>query len=90
MGIARKWDVVGPICETGDFIGKDRTLTIAQGDLLCIKSAGAYGFSMSSNYNSRGKAAEIMVDGDNIHEIRQRENFKDLMRGESLISDHKE
>ena len=90
MGIARKWDVVGPICETGDFIGKDRILIIAQGDLLCIRSAGAYGFSMSSNYNSRGKATEIMVDGDNIHEIRQREHFEDLIRGESLISDHKE
>ena len=90
VGIARKWDVVGPICETGDFIGKDRILIIAQGDLLCIRSAGAYGFSMSSNYNSRGKATEIMVDGDNIHEIRQREHFEDLIRGESLISDHKE
>jgi diaminopimelate decarboxylase len=85
VGNARKWDIVGPICETGDFIGKDRTLAIAQGDLLCIKSAGAYGFSMSSNYNSRGRAAEIMVDGANMHEIRQRESFEDLVRGESLL-----
>ena len=86
-GVISTWDIVGPVCETGDFLGKDRELVIAQGDLLCIGSSGAYGFTMSSNYNSRGRAAEIMVDGFNIHEIRQRETFEDLIRGESLLPD---
>jgi diaminopimelate decarboxylase len=86
-GVALTWDIVGPVCETGDFLGKDRTLVIAQGDLLCIGSSGAYGFTMSSNYNSRGRAAEIMVDGSDIHEVRRRETFEDLIRGESLLSD---
>jgi len=81
----KKWDIVGPICETGDFIAKDRSLAIRQGDLLCVRSAGAYGFSMSSNYNSRGKAAEIMVDGNIMYEIRKRETIQDLVRGESLL-----
>jgi diaminopimelate decarboxylase len=83
--IEHKWDIVGPICETGDFIAKDRLLCLDQGDLLCIGSAGAYGFSMSSNYNSRGKAAEIMVDGDNMYEIRKRESIQDLIRGECIL-----
>ena len=84
-GSTKKWDIVGPICETGDFIAKDRSLAIRQGDLLCVRSAGAYGFSMSSNYNSRGKAAEIMVDGNIMYEIRKRETTQDLVRGESLL-----
>ena len=84
-GSTKKWDIVGPICETGDFIAKDRSLAIRQGDLLCVRSAGAYGFSMSSNYNSRGKAAEIMVDGNIMYEIRKRETTQDLIRGESLL-----
>lgn len=79
------YDVVGPVCETGDFLGKERELAVAVGDLLCVHSAGAYGFVMSSNYNSRGRAAEIMVDGDQVHCIRQREQFADLIRGESLL-----
>jgi diaminopimelate decarboxylase len=83
--LPKKWDIVGPICETGDFIAKDRLLAIRQGDLLCVRSAGAYGFSMSSNYNSRCKAAEIMVDGNNMYEIRERETVQDLVRGESLL-----
>ena len=66
-GQVQQYDIVGPVCETGDFLGKDRALVIKQGDLLAIKSAGAYGFTMSSNYNSRPRSAEIMVDGDTIH-----------------------
>jgi len=79
------YDVVGPICETGDFLGKDRELSIESGDLLAIRSAGAYGFTMSSNYNSRPRAAEVMVDGDQYHVIRQRESFDDLVKGETLL-----
>lgn len=79
------YDVVGPVCETGDFLGKDRQLAISSGDLLCLYSAGAYGMSMSSNYNSRPRAAEVMVDGENAHLIRQRESIEDLMHGESLL-----
>lgn len=79
------YDVVGPICETGDFLGKDRELSLSPGDLLAIRSCGAYGFSMSSNYNSRGRAAEVMVDGDRHYLVRARETFADLIRGESLL-----
>lgn len=79
------YDVVGPICETGDFLGKDRELRLCAGDLLCIRSCGAYGFSMSSNYNSRGRAAEVVVDGKQHYEVRARESFDDLIRGESLL-----
>lgn len=79
------WDVVGPVCETGDFLGKDRELAIEPGDLLCVGSSGAYGFSMSSNYNSRGRAAEIMVDGEQMFEVRRRETFEDLIRGETVL-----
>ena len=78
------YDVVGPICETGDFIGKNRSLSLSEGDLLAIFSAGAYGFSMSSNYNSRPRAAEILVDGVKVHEIRRREKLEDLFGGELL------
>ncbi|WP_461519665.1 diaminopimelate decarboxylase [Porticoccus sp.] len=79
------WDIVGPVCETGDFLGKDRALAIESGDLLCVASSGAYGFSMSSNYNSRGRAAEIMVDGEQAFEVRQRETLEDLIRGETIL-----
>jgi len=82
---SKNYDVVGPICETGDFLGKDRTLAIAEGDYLSLASAGAYGFTMSSNYNSRPRAAEVMVDGQQLHLIRARETVADLVRGEQLI-----
>jgi diaminopimelate decarboxylase len=86
-GVTARWDVVGPVCETADFLGKDRELTLAQGDLLAVFGAGAYGFTMSSNYNSRGRAAEIMVDGDRVHLVRARETFADLIRGEGRLPD---
>jgi len=79
------YDVVGPVCETGDWLGKERVLAIREGDLLAVRTAGAYGFTMASNYNSRGRAAEVMVDGDTAHLIRARETFEDLVRGESLL-----
>ncbi|CAA9892606.1 Diaminopimelate decarboxylase [Candidatus Methylobacter favarea] len=79
------WDIVGPVCETGDFLGKDRALKISQGDLLAIRSSGAYGFSMSSNYNSRPRAAELLVDGSNLHLIREREAVAQLWAGEQLL-----
>jgi len=85
QGQTAQWDVVGPVCETGDFLGKGRTLTLAQGDLLAMFGAGAYGFTMSSNYNSRGRAAEIMVDGNNAYLVRQRETIADLLRGETCL-----
>ncbi|MEP6388647.1 MAG: diaminopimelate decarboxylase [Halioglobus sp.] len=84
-GTAATWDVVGPVCETADFLGKDRSLCLAEGDLLAIFGAGAYGFVMSSNYNSRGRAAEIMVDGDSAHLVRARETLTDLLRNEHLL-----
>ncbi len=79
------WDVVGPVCETGDFLGKDRPLALNAGDLVAIKSTGAYGFTMSSNYNSRPRAAEILVDGSSCHEVRRRETISDLFNHESLL-----
>ena len=79
------WDIVGPVCETGDFLGKDRILKIAQGDLLAIRSSGAYGFSMSSNYNSRPRVPELMVDGNQVHLIRDRESLVDLWSSEHLL-----
>ena len=81
----RRYDVVGPVCETGDFLGKDRELGLAQGDLLVVRSAGAYGFSMSSNYNARPRAAEVLVDGDTAHLVRQREPLADLWRLEQTL-----
>lgn len=82
-----QWDVVGPVCETGDFLGKGRELTLSQGDLLAMFGAGAYGFTMSSNYNSRGRAPEIMVDIDRAYLVRPRETLADLMRGETCLPD---
>lgn len=79
------YDVVGPVCETGDFLGKDRTLALAPGDLLAVHSAGAYGFAMSSNYNTRGRAAEVMVDGERACLIRARETIDDQLRGETVL-----
>ncbi len=79
------YDVVGPVCETGDFLAKDRSLAISAGDYLCLMSAGAYGFVMSSNYNSRPRAPEVMVDGDQVHLVRRRETLEDLLSGESLL-----
>lgn len=79
------WDVVGPVCESADFIARDRQLSLQQGDLLALRSAGAYGFVMSSNYNSRGRAAEVMVDGARHSLVRARETVADLLRGESLL-----
>lgn len=85
QGDARRYDLVGPICETGDFLAKDRELVLAEGDLLVIRSAGAYGFTMSSNYNTRGRAAEVMVDGDQAHLVRRRETLEELFAGESRL-----
>src|SRR5690606_3558502 len=84
-GEARAYDLVGPICETGDFIAKDRQLALAEGDLLAVRSAGAYGFVMSSNYNTRGRAAEVLVDGEQAFEVRRRETLQELYAGESLL-----
>jgi diaminopimelate decarboxylase len=82
---SRCYDIVGPVCETGDFLGKNRELAIAVGDLLAIRSAGAYGFVMSSNYNTRNRAAEVMVDGDSFHTVRARETYDDQLALESLL-----
>ncbi|RTE67164.1 diaminopimelate decarboxylase [Amphritea opalescens] len=84
-GEARRFDLVGPVCESGDFLGKDRALNIAPGDLLAVCSAGAYGFGMSSNYNTRNRAAEVMVDDNQIHLIRKRETIVDQLRGEAVL-----
>ncbi|MCP1315485.1 diaminopimelate decarboxylase [Halomonas sp. 707D7] len=81
------YDVVGPVCETGDFLGKERELAIAANDLLAVRSAGAYGFVMASNYNSRPRPAEVMVDGDRVHVVRARETLEQLWAGEALLPD---
>jgi len=86
-GNGQIYDVVGPVCESGDFLGRGRELDIREGDLLAVCSVGAYGSVMSSNYNSRPRAAEVMVSGDTWHIIRKRENMDDLMRGECLLPD---
>ncbi len=83
---AQTYEVVGPVCESGDFLGHDRTLAIAEGDYLAIHSAGAYGMSMSSNYNTRARAAEVLVDGDQVHVIREREQIADLFKLERTLS----
>lgn len=84
-GNDKVWDLVGPVCETGDFLGKDRRLSLQAGDLLAVRSAGAYGFVMSSNYNSRNRPPELMVDGDRVHVARARESLDDQMRLESRL-----
>jgi diaminopimelate decarboxylase len=86
QGESRCYDVVGPICETADFLGKDRELNIEPGDLLAVRSAGAYGFAMSSNYNSRPRVAEVMVDGDRFQVVRWRELIADLYAGETVLA----
>ncbi|MGF1905028.1 diaminopimelate decarboxylase [Aliivibrio salmonicida] len=84
-GEAQSYDLVGPICETGDFLGKDRDLVLEANDLLAVRSSGAYGFVMSSNYNTRTRAAEIMVDGDQVHLVRKREELSSLWELESIL-----
>lgn len=84
-GETATYDIVGPVCETGDFLGKERDLNIQAGDLLAVRSSGAYGFTMASNYNTRPRAVEIMVDGSAVHVIRQRETLDDLMHGEFIL-----
>ncbi len=84
-GEAQTYDLVGPICETGDFLGKDRALVLQEGDLLAVRSAGAYGFVMSSNYNTRARAAEVMVDGNQTHLVRQREELTSLWQLEQIL-----
>lgn len=80
------WDIVGPVCETGDFLGKERVLKLNQNDLLAVRSSGAYGFTMSSNYNSRPRVVEVMVDGAQIHIVRERETLAQLWQGEHVIA----
>ena len=84
-GKTAMYDIVGPVCETGDFLGKGRELSLNQGDLLAMRSSGAYGFSMSSNYNSRPRPVEVMVDGGHMHMIRGRETLQSIWEGEQLI-----
>ncbi|MCS5592285.1 MAG: diaminopimelate decarboxylase [Gammaproteobacteria bacterium] len=86
-GIKASWDLVGPICETGDFLAKGRELSLSQGDYLALMSAGAYGFTMSSNYNSRPRVAEVMVNGNQHNLVRERETIQDLFDKESIIND---
>ena len=81
----KQFDVVGPVCESSDFLGKDRLLSVKQNDLLAVRGSGAYGFVMSSNYNTRPRAAEVMVDGDQAHLIRPRETISELFATESLL-----
>jgi len=84
-GDAGLYDLVGPICETGDFLGKDRQLTLQEGALLAVRSSGAYGFTMASNYNTRPRVAEVMVDGADVHIVRQRETIAELFAHESIL-----
>lgn len=85
QGAVKTYDIVGPVCESGDFLGQDRRLALAEGDLLAVMSAGAYGMAMSSNYNSRPRAAEVMLDGDKAHLVRRREETADLFALESVL-----
>lgn len=80
------YDIVGPVCETGDWLGKNRPLSLAEGDILAVENVGAYGFTMSSNYNTRPRCAEILIDGDKTHIIRERENLDDLLSGEHIFT----
>ena len=84
----QKVDIVGPVCESGDFFAKDRSFpSVEEGDLVAVRSAGAYGFSMSSNYNGRPRAAEVLVRGDRFEVVRERESLEDLVRGETIPED---
>ena len=84
-GVPEPYEIVGPVCESGDFLGHERPLVLEPGDLLAVRSAGAYASVMSSNYNSRARAAEVMVDGDRYHVVRKREQVRDLFAGESVL-----
>src|SRR5208282_2607774 len=84
-GKPRQYEIVGPVCESGDFLGHDRELHLAEGDLVAIMSAGAYGMTMSSNYNTRPRAAEIMADGGSVHLIRERETISQLFASEQIL-----
>ena len=86
-GTKRRYDIVGPVCETGDFLGKERELALEEGDYLAVRSAGAYGFGMSSNYNSRPRVAEVMVDGDKVHLVGERETLSSLYAREKILAD---
>lgn len=87
QGQSQRYDIVGPICETGDFLGKDRDLILKPDDLLAVRSSGAYGFTMSSNYNSRPRAPELMVDGDKVVVVRDRETIASLFDNEHVLTD---
>src|SRR6185369_16390206 len=82
---ARRWDIVGPVCESADFLARDRLLALGGGDLLALHGAGAYGFAMSSNYNSRPRACEVVVAGDHTHLVRPREEATDLFARECVL-----
>jgi len=84
-GATDDYDVVGPVCETGDFLGQDRPLAVVPGDLLAVMSAGAYGMAMASNYNTRPRAVEVMVDGKEVYQIRRRETVAELYAGEQIL-----
>jgi len=84
-GVAVCSDIVGPVCESGDFLAHDRMLALAEGDLLAVRSAGAYAMAMSSNYNARPRACEVLVDGDAAHLIRRRETIAELIAQESRL-----
>jgi diaminopimelate decarboxylase len=86
-GETKVWELVGPVCESGDFLARGRSLALAEGDLLALRDAGAYGFAISSNYNTRPRPAEVMVDGGEAHLIRARETLDDLWRGEQMLTD---
>src|SRR6202012_288294 len=86
-GDLQTYDVVGPVCESGDWIGRDRELKVAEGDLVAVLSAGAYCMAMASNYNSRGRAAEVLVDGGKARLIRARESIADQLRSEEGLAD---
>ena len=84
-GATLNWDVVGPVCESGDWLGRDRALSVASGDVLAVLSCGAYAMAMASNYNTRPRAAEVMIDGGRVHLIRDRETAAELFAGEHLL-----
>jgi diaminopimelate decarboxylase len=86
-GAAQRWDVVGPVCESGDWLARDRLLSVLPGDHLAVLSAGAYGMAMAGNYNTRPRAAEVMIDGDRAALIREREAVSSLFAGERLLPD---
>jgi diaminopimelate decarboxylase len=84
-GATHAWDIVGPVCESGDFLALDRPLALAEGDLLAIRTAGAYAMAMSSNYNARPRAAEVVVDGADVHLVRRRERIDTLFADEQKL-----